>query len=302
MICNKIKPNTLSGNAICWTGFGKNEVRSLGCFEMVIEIDCEQFPFTIHVVPSETTNTSFIIGSDVLATAEMIINAKGITVRKTSSIRFLTQINTIEEQALDTGSTDPKIREETEEVVKSYRVDKTEVSMRIIPKDEKPIFQKPRRLPAPEREIVEKQVTEWLNNGVIEESTFEYASSVVIVKKKDDSPRVCIDYRKLNKVIEKDGHPLPLIEDLLDKLENSRVYSTLDLKNGFFHVSIEKESRKYTAFVTHCGQYEFLKVSFGLYNSPRVFQKFINVAFWELIRQNLVLLYVDDLIVPAANE
>jgi len=150
----------LLGDAICLTGFGKNEVRSLGCFETVIEIDCEQFPCTIHVVPSETTNTSLIIGSDVLATAEMIINAKRITVRKTSPTRFLAQINTIEEQALDIGSTEPKIHEEVKEVVKSYRVNKcktTEVSTRIIPKDEKPVFQKPRRLPAPEREIVEKQ-------------------------------------------------------------------------------------------------------------------------------------------------
>lgn len=73
---------------------------------------------------------------------------------------------------------------------------------------------------------------------------------MVVVRKKDGSPRVCIDYRKLNKVIEKDGQPLPLIEDLLDKLEDSRVFSTLDLKNGFFHVPVEKQSRKYTAFVT----------------------------------------------------
>lgn len=124
----------------------------------------------------------------------------------------------------------------------------------------------------------------------------------MVVKKKDGSPRVCIDCRKLNKVIEKDEHPLPLIEDILDKLEDSRVFSTLDLKNGFFHVPVEQESRKYTAFVTHCGQYQFLKVPFGLCNSPRVFQRFINAAFWELIRQNIVLLYVDDLIVPARNE
>ena len=130
----------------------------------------------------------------------------------------------------------------------------------------------------------------------------EYASPIVVVRKKDGSSHVCIDYRKLNRVIEKDSHPLPLIEDLLDKLEDACVFSTLDLKNGFFHVSVEKESRKYTAFVTSNGQYQFLKVPFELCNSPRVFQRYINAAFWDLIRQNIVLLYVDDLIVPAANE
>lgn len=106
----------------------------------------------------------------------------------------------------------------------------------------------------------------------------------------------------MNRAIEKNGHPLPLIDDLLDKLENVRVFSTLDLKNGFFHVPVEKENRKYTAFVTHCGQYQFLKAPFGLCNSPRVFQRYINAAFWDLIQQNIVLLYVDDLIIPTVNE
>lgn len=121
--------------------------------------------------------------------------------------------------------------------------------MRIILKEDKPIIQKPHRLPAPEKEIVEKQVEEWINDGTIEACTSEYSSPVVIVKKKDGSPRVCIDYRKLNRIIEKDGHPLSLIDDLVDKLENSRVFSTLDLRNGFFYVAVEKESRKYTVFL-----------------------------------------------------
>jgi len=171
----------------------------------------------------------------------------------------------------------------------------------IVPKDKKPIFQKPRRLPAPEREIVEQQVEEWIASGIIEPCTSEYASPVV-VKKKDGTARVCIDYRKINRIIEKDSHPLPLIEDLLDKLQNVRVFSTLDLKNEFFHLPVEKKNRKYTAFVTHSVQYQFLKVPFGLCNSPRVFQKFVNAAFWDLIKQNIVLLYVDDLIVPAKDE
>jgi len=80
------------------------------------------------------------------------------------------------------------------------------------------------------------------------EKYIEYASPIVVVRKKEGH-YVCIDYRKLNRIIEK-GHPLPLIEDLLNKLEDSQVFSTLDLRNGFFHVSVKKESRRCTAFVT----------------------------------------------------
>ena len=92
-----------------------------------------------------------------------------------------------------------------------------------------------------------------------------------------------------------------MIEDQLDSLQGSRVFSTLDLKNGFFHVPVGESSRKYTAFVVPTGQYEFLKMPFGLCNSPAVFQKYINAVFKELIATGVVLTYMDDLIVPSTD-
>ncbi|KAK9736412.1 Reverse transcriptase (RNA-dependent DNA polymerase) [Popillia japonica] len=127
-------------------------------------------------------------------------------------------------------------------------------------------------------------------------------TEVVIVKKKDGSHRLCIDYRKLNKVVVKDRYPLPLIEDQLDRLQEAGVFSTLDLKNGFFHVPVEEQSRKYTAFVTHNSQYQFLKVPFGFCNSPSVFQRFINTIFSDMARKGIALPYMDDLIIPAKDE
>ena len=69
------------------------------------------------------------------------------------------------------------------------------------------------------------------------------------MKKKNGSTRICVDYRQLNKKIVKDRYPLPLIKDELDSLQGAKIFSTLDLQNGFFHVSIEESSRKYTALV-----------------------------------------------------
>ncbi|GFW08257.1 retrovirus-related Pol polyprotein from transposon 17.6 [Trichonephila clavipes] len=100
----------------------------------------------------------------------------------------------------------------------------------------------------------------------------------------------------------KDKFPLPLIEEVLDKLENSKVYTSLDLKNGFFHVPMNRNSTKYTSFVTHEGQYEFLRVPFGLSNSPSVFQRFIYTVFRKLIRDNILIVYMDDLLIPSQNE
>jgi len=106
----------------------------------------------------------------------------------------------------------------------------------------------------------------------------------------------------LNKKIVRDRFPLPLIEDLLDRLQSAAVFSTLDLRNGFFHVPVEEESIKYTSFVVPDGQFEFLKVPFGLSNSPAVFQRHIRAVFSQLITDGTVQVYLDDLIIPAKNE
>jgi len=100
-------------------------------------------------------------------------------------------------------------------------------------------------------------------------STSDYASPIVLVTKKNGEPRLCVDYRMLNKKIVRDRFSLPLIEDLLDRLQSVVVFSTLDLRNGFFHVPVKEESIKYTSFIVPDGQFEFLKVPFGLSNSPQ---------------------------------
>ncbi|GBM75673.1 Retrovirus-related Pol polyprotein from transposon 412, partial [Araneus ventricosus] len=101
-----------------------------------------------------------------------------------------------------------------------------------------------------EREV-NKQIEEWLNEDIIRPSSSEYAIPIVLVKKKDGSSRMCVDYRKLKLV--KDKFPLPLIEDVLDTLQEAKVYSTLDLRNGFFHVSVDEDCRKFTSFIVSDG-------------------------------------------------
>jgi Reverse transcriptase (RNA-dependent DNA polymerase). len=93
---------------------------------------------------------------------------------------------------------------------------------------------------------------------------------------------------------------LPLIDDQVDSLQGARIFTTLLLlKNRFFHVELEEDSRKYTAFVVPNGEYEFLRVPFGLCNSPSVFQKYINAVFRDLIAAGMVLTYMDGLVIPS---
>ncbi|GFT39561.1 retrovirus-related Pol polyprotein from transposon 17.6 [Trichonephila clavipes] len=113
---------------------------------------------------------------------------------------------------------------------------------------------------------------------------------------------MCIVYRKLNQKLVKDKFPLPIIEDVLDTLQEAKVSSTLDLRNGFFHVDVDEDCRKYTSFVVPDGQFEFNKVHFGLSTSPGVFQRYVSSIFRDLTRKGIVISYLDDLVISAKNE
>ncbi|GFV69766.1 retrovirus-related Pol polyprotein from transposon 297 [Trichonephila clavipes] len=129
------------------------------------------------------------------------------------------------------------IRNKVQTLIENYIPNKTEstaLTMKIILSEENPIAQKSRRLSLPEKQEVEKQIDEWLEQGIIRESCSDFSSPVVVCKKKDGTMRLCIDYRKLNKKTIKDRYPLPIIEEVLDKLKNGKIFMTLDLKNAFF--------------------------------------------------------------------
>lgn len=100
----------------------------------------------------------------------------------------------------------------------------------------------------------------------------------------------------------KDRYPLSLIEDQIDFLQGARVFSTLNLKNGFFHIRMDESSQKHTAFIVPDGHFEILRVPFGLCNLPAVFQRFVNTIFRQLIREGVVLTYMDDLIIPLTGQ
>lgn len=155
---------------------------------------------------------------------------------------------------------------------------------------------------ASERKIVDEYIQKMLDDEVIRVSNSEFSSAIVLVRRNGKDPRLCIDYRPLNKVTVRDRYPLPVIQDQLDKLQGKTYFTTIDLKSGFFHVPVEESSKKYTSFVTPSGQYEFNKTPFGLCNAPSIFQRFINSVFKEEIRQEIVVTYMDDLAILSKNE
>lgn len=164
--------------------------------------------------------------------------------------------------------------------------------------DAQPIFQPPYASSFKQREVIKDQVEEMLKNDVIEPASGPWASPVVLVKKPDGSWRFCVDYRRLNDVTTGDVYPLPRIEDALSLLQGSTYFSSLDMQSGFWQIKVDPKDRAKTAFVTPDGLFQFKVLPFGLINSPRTFQRTMDVLLAGL-KWYICLVYIDDIIVFA---
>ena len=119
---------------------------------------------------------------------------------------------------------------------------------------------------------------------------------MVLVRKKDHSWRLCIDYRRLNAVTRKDAYPLPRIDDSLDALVGSMYFSTIDLVSEYWQVPLDQDAKEKSAFVTRGGLWQWKVLPFGLTSAPATFERLMEKVLKALQWQTL-LLYLDDVIV-----
>ena len=147
-----------------------------------------------------------------------------------------------------------------------------------------------------ELEVLRKKLDELLEKGWIKPSKSPFGTTVLFAKKKDGSLRLCIDYRGLNNITEKDRTPLPSIQQIRDQIQGAKYLTKLDVRDAFHMVRIKPEDCYKTAFKTRFGLYEFNVVPFGLANSPATFIRLMNRIFGDLY-DRCVIAYVDDIII-----
>ena len=162
--------------------------------------------------------------------------------------------------------------------------------------DVPPIKQPVRRVPFMFRDKIAEMVEEMEGLGVIRPSSSAWSSPVVLVPKKDNTYRFCVDYRRLNLVTKKDVYPLPRIDDILDTLSGAKYFTTLDLASGYWQITLDPKTASKSAFITHQGLHEFVRMPFGMCNAPATFQRLMEVVLGGLLWKNCFV-YIDDVLV-----
>ena len=165
-----------------------------------------------------------------------------------------------------------------------------------------PISRRPYRMPPNELAELKKQLQDLLTKGLIRPSSSEWGCPALFMKKKkDNSLRMCVDYRPLNAVTIKNKYPLPRIDILFDQLSKAKVFSKIDLRSGYHQIKIRPQDIPKTAFSTRYGLYEYLVMSFGLTNAPAYFMYLMNSVFMPELDQFMIV-FIDDILIYSENE
>ena len=158
-----------------------------------------------------------------------------------------------------------------------------------------PVKQPLRRIPFGYQEEVRNDLKAMLSDGIIEKSSSEWASPLVLVRKPSRDLRICVDYRKLNEVTAVTSYPLPNITDTLDRLSGASFFTSIDMVSGYHQVEIAEEDGDKTAFISPYGLYQYCRMPYGLAGAPGTFQSVIEDMV-QVLDTDDIMAYLDDVI------
>ena len=194
-----------------------------------------------------------------------------------------------------------ELRKEVETLMKQYpdvlsslpcRNDRIQHDIKLLTSE--PIRAKGYSIPYKTRSVMETEIQDMLDLGVIEPSISPYSSPIVLVPKKDGSVRFCIDFRKLNKVTEFDAEPMPNMEEIINRMSGHKYFTKMDLSKGYWQVGLTERSKPLTAFETPRGLFQFRTKRFGLVNSGAFFCRLMRIILSNLPNVDS---FVDDMLI-----
>lgn len=285
-------------------GLNESKLEIIGHVEAELMFKNRKYNIMLRVVPDRTMQSPIVLGRDFIKMAKFllisenkVVDIMNIEITKDELCSTLREMRINEDLPFEMKA---RAREMFDKCyVRAEKPSKpaTDNVLKLTLTNEKPFSCTPRRLSYHEKTVLRSILDKLMSKGIIRESMSEYASPIVLTKKKNGETRMCVDFRTLNKITARDNFPLPLIEDQLSLLAGKKYFTTLDLKDGFFHIQMHEESIKYTLFVTPLGQYEYTRMPFGLKGAPLMFQRYVTRIFKEQIDAGEILIYLDDFLI-----
>ncbi|XP_055874549.1 uncharacterized protein LOC129924313 [Biomphalaria glabrata] len=178
-------------------------------------------------------------------------------------------------------------KQEVSEILKNYSAIFTDVPGKtsvieheINLTSDKPTKQRPYPVPIHYRDFLQKEINQLLQQGIIEHSNSPYAAPIVLVKRHNaTTPRMCVDFRQLNKITCLDSYPMPNPEDLMTQFAEAKFFTKIDLSRGYYQIPMKEQCKPYTAFTTAFGLFQFNYMPFGLVNASSTFNRAIHRLF-----------------------
>ena len=164
--------------------------------------------------------------------------------------------------------------------------------------ESKPIRMPQYRKSIEENKIINEKVQKLLDANIIRPSNSPWSFPTLLVPKPNNKKRMCIDYRKLNAITVTDPFPLPRMDDIMDRMNNSVVFSKIDQSSSYYQILMQPRSVALTAFSTPNGHYEFLRLFFGLKNAPSEFSRIMYQILGDL---SYIEIYIDDIFVHSKS-
>lgn len=300
-------------------GFGGEKHQVIGRIHKNIKVDNFEFKTEILVVEDQTQSIPMIIGKNFMDNPGLkIVKRLGRLdfEQDTTQEKFNgnKSINCgrkpITKEQISIKITSEKIAHDLEILVNKYRdcfaldiseLGRTSVEeMKICLKEDKVVRYRPYKVAYALLPTLDKIINELLQFEIIQPSKSEFASPILLIKKKEGDYRMCVDYRKLNSITKREAFPVPNIEETLNSLANKTVFTSLDLLSGYYQIKVAEECRHLTSFVTTKGQYEFTRMPFGLTNSPAIFMRVIAKVI-EPLKTDEIIVYMDDILIATTT-
>ncbi|XP_052179895.1 uncharacterized protein LOC127793152 [Diospyros lotus] len=326
------KPENLNYCMIVATPMGKSLETSSGYKNRKIQI--KEVEFLVDLILLEFQDFDVILGMDFLTKYDATLDCKAKTVclrSKDSNIKFRGQWRASERKWISALKAEKLLRqgargylscvqEKGQEPLKIEEVrivrefenvfldellglppqGEIEFAIEIVPGAGPVSIPQYKMAPVELREL-NTQLQDLLDKGFIRPSMSPWGAPVLFVKKKDGSLMMCIDYRQLNKITIKNKYPLPRIKELFDQLQGAKVFSKINLRSGYYQLSIKAEDVPKTTFRSRYGHYEFLVMPFGLTNAPVVFMDTMNRVFRPFL-DKFVIVFIDDILIYSPSE